>query len=93
MESAKTAERGWEARREPAGNGERMLARIPPARHPGCAPDRYFALYGALRGSPSGLQMLLSRKAVSWDFDIAPTLKASMFPFLKSISVGIPRML
>jgi hypothetical protein len=38
------------------------------------------------------VQMLLSRKAVSCDFDSAPTFIASILPFLKSISVGIPRM-
>ena len=36
--------------------------------------------------------MLLSRNAVSCDFDSAPTLVASMLPFLNSISVGMPRM-
>ena len=35
---------------------------------------------------------MLSRKAVSWDFDSAPTLVASTLPFLNSIRVGIPRM-
>ena len=38
------------------------------------------------------IQMLLSIKAVNWDFDTAPTLVASTSPSLNSISVGIPRM-
>src|SRR5436190_122558 len=36
--------------------------------------------------------MLLSRKAVSCDFESAPTRVASTLPFLNSISVGMPRM-
>src|SRR5690606_34137140 len=36
-------------------------------------------------------QILLSRKAASWDLDRAPTLVASTLPSLNSISVGIPR--
>src|SRR5438132_11366400 len=36
--------------------------------------------------------MLLSRNAVSWDFDSDPTFCASTFPFLKSMSVGMPRI-
>ena len=36
--------------------------------------------------------MLLSRNAVSWDLDSAPTLVASILPFLNSIRVGMPRM-
>jgi hypothetical protein len=36
--------------------------------------------------------MLLSRKAVNWDLDSAPTRVASTLPFLNSISVGMPRM-
>src|SRR6266704_5460409 len=36
--------------------------------------------------------MLLSRNAVSWDFDKDPTFWASTLPFLKSMSVGMPRM-
>ena len=38
-------------------------------------------------------QRLLSMKAVSWDFDTAPTLVASTSPPLNSIRVGMPRML
>src|SRR5690606_2300898 len=34
----------------------------------------------------------LSRKAVSWDLESAPTLVAATWPFLNSISVGMPRM-
>jgi len=30
--------------------------------------------------------------AVNWDLDRAPTLVASMLPFLKIIRVGMPRM-
>lgn len=37
-------------------------------------------------------QMLLSRNAVSCDFETAPTLVASTLPLLNSISVGMPRM-
>src|SRR5690606_18313495 len=36
-------------------------------------------------------QRWLSRKTVSCDFDRAPTLLATIEPFLKSISVGMPR--
>src|SRR5262249_15125530 len=35
---------------------------------------------------------LLSRNAESWDLDTAPTFWASTVPFLKRISVGMPRM-
>ena len=35
---------------------------------------------------------LLSRNAESWDLDTAPTFCASTVPFLKRISVGMPRM-
>src|SRR5678816_4600300 len=38
------------------------------------------------------VQMLLSRKAVSWDLESAPTRVASTLPFLNSIRVGMPRM-
>src|SRR5919205_214504 len=38
------------------------------------------------------VQMLLSRNAVSCDLESAPTRVASTLPFLKSISVGMPRM-
>ena len=37
-------------------------------------------------------QMLLSKKAVSWDLDKAPTLVASTLPSLNNMSVGIPRI-
>lgn len=36
-------------------------------------------------------QIWLSIKAVSWDLERAPTLVASILPFLNSIRVGIPR--
>lgn len=36
--------------------------------------------------------MLLSIKAVNWDFETAPTLVASTFPPLNNINVGIPRI-
>ena len=36
-------------------------------------------------------QSVLSRNAVSWDFDRAPTLVASTSPFLNTVSVGMPR--
>src|SRR5262249_5122867 len=39
-----------------------------------------------------GVQMLLSRKAVSCDLESAPTRVASTLPFLNSIRVGMPRM-
>ena len=35
--------------------------------------------------------MLLSRNAVSWDLESAPTRVASTAPFLNSIRVGMPR--
>ena len=37
-------------------------------------------------------QRLLSRKAVSWPLETAPTLVPTSVPFLNSISVGMPRM-
>src|SRR6266852_367660 len=45
-------------------------------------------------GTRSGyrFQILLSMNAASWVFESAPTLVASTLPFLKSISVGMPRM-
>src|SRR5216684_1257145 len=44
------------------------------------------------KGFGYSCQILLSRKAVSWDFESAPTRVASTLPFLNSISVGMPRM-
>ena len=38
------------------------------------------------------LYMLLSIKAVSCDFDTAPTFVASTFPPLNNLKVGIPRI-
>src|SRR5215467_413848 len=34
----------------------------------------------------------LSRNAVSWDFDSAPTFVSATAPFLNNINVGMPRM-
>src|SRR5450631_2581224 len=38
------------------------------------------------------VQILLSMNAASWVFESAPTLVASTAPFLKSMSVGMPRI-
>src|SRR5476649_1156929 len=38
------------------------------------------------------VQILLSMNAASWVLERAPTLVASTAPFLKSMSVGMPRM-
>src|SRR5690606_3641971 len=49
--------------------------------------------YGRERDRFKCCYRLLSRKALSWDLDRAPTLVASTLPFLNSMSVGMPRML
>src|SRR5690606_16877686 len=73
----------------------RSTARHSPRPTPGaCAPSDPLPRHRNASGCGFGLysdQRWLSRKTVSCDFDRAPTLLATMEPFLNSIRVGMPR--